>query len=48
MNSADVPEVYHPLPEVAARANVRDPEAVRREAEKDYLAYWARRATELD
>ena len=48
MKRTDVPEVYHPLPEVAARANVGDPEAVRREAEKDYLAYWARRAAELD
>jgi acetyl-CoA synthetase len=40
-------DMYHPSPEVVDQANVRDPEALRKEAHNDYLAYWARRAEEL-
>jgi acetyl-CoA synthetase len=48
MNTVDMPEVCHPTAEVVKNANVKDPEAIRWEAEKDYLGYWARRAEELD
>jgi len=48
MNSGSASEIHYPSPEVVARANVKDPEAARREAEKDYVAYWARRAAELE
>ncbi|HTP13352.1 MAG TPA: acetyl-coenzyme A synthetase N-terminal domain-containing protein, partial [Bacteroidota bacterium] len=41
-------EVFHPSPEIIEQANVRDPEAVRREAGKDLQSYWARRAGELE
>ena len=41
-------EVFYPLPEVVAQANVPDPEAARREATQDLESYWARRANELE
>ncbi|MGA9121505.1 MAG: acetate--CoA ligase [Bacteroidota bacterium] len=40
-------EVYNPSQEIVDQANVRDPEAFRREANEDYISYWARRAEEL-
>jgi len=46
--SHDHDELYYPSPEVVAQANVKDPEALRKEAAKDFQAYWAKRAEELD
>jgi acetyl-CoA synthetase len=41
-------EVFYPSQEIIAQANVKDPEAVRKEAHDDFLGYWARRAEELE
>ena len=41
-------EVFYPSPEVVAQANVKDPEAARREATENLESYWARRANELE
>jgi acetyl-CoA synthetase len=48
-NSINTPkgEVYTPSDDVIAQANVRDPEALRKEASENIEAYWARRAEEL-
>ncbi len=48
-NSINTPkgEVYTPSADVIAQANVRDPEALRKEASENIEAYWARRAEEL-
>ncbi len=48
MPGVDMPEIYTPSPHIVKVANVRDPEALRSDADRDYLAYWARRAEELD
>ncbi len=48
MHGVDMPEIYTPSPDIVEAANVKDPEALRRDADRDYLAYWARRAEELD
>jgi acetyl-CoA synthetase len=41
-------EVFYPSPEVVAQANVKDPEAARKEASENLESYWARRAGELE
>ena len=41
-------EVYLPSPYILANANVKDPEAARREAAESLTSYWARRANELE
>ncbi len=41
-------EVFYPSPEVVAQANVKDPEAARKEAADNLESYWARRANELE
>jgi acetyl-CoA synthetase len=41
-------EVYSPAEDVVSRAHVRDWEALRAEADADYLAFWEARARELD
>jgi acetyl-CoA synthetase len=41
-------DVYYPSEEVLAQVNVPDPEAARREAREDPVAYWTKRAVELD
>ena len=48
-NSISTPkgEVYAPSADVIAHANVRDPEAARKEASRDFEAYWAKRAEEV-
>ena len=40
-------EVYSPSADVIAQANVKDPEAVRKDALRDLEGYWAKRAEEL-
>jgi acetyl-CoA synthetase len=40
-------DIYPPSPEVIAQANVKDPDALRKEASEDFEGYWARRASEL-
>jgi acetyl-CoA synthetase len=41
-------DVYFPSDDVLSRAHVPDWEALRREADADYLAFWEARARELD
>jgi len=41
-------EVIYPSPDVVAQANVKDPEAARKEASDNLESYWARRASELE
>ncbi len=48
MPGVDMPEIYTPSPDIVKTANIKDPEALRSDADRDYLAYWARRAEELD
>ncbi len=41
------PDVWTPPREVVRRARVKDPEALRAEAERDYVAFWEARARDL-
>ncbi len=41
-------EIFQPSPDILANANVKDPEAARREANENLIGYWARRANELE